>query len=136
MNERVPLRYLLAPALAQLANVTRPSCERVILGLVHDLDRVPSFDQGWARLCSAAWSLGLAFLRIEPTSCSNLQPKASGKWVSQPDDLEQPVTFELSADGVTVATLRVWPGPRMRPFDLESFASAVEGLVSRFAAGN
>lgn len=57
---------LLRPAVDGLAVATSPSGRALLEGLRHDLDRVPTFDQGWLRLCAAAWALGFTALELSP----------------------------------------------------------------------
>ena len=52
--------------LAWFAYRLRPTGDAALRGLEAELSRVTTFDEGWARVCDTAWSLGFVELRLLP----------------------------------------------------------------------
>ncbi len=143
---QTPLSWMerfLQPALNRLtlADVTAPTGEAVLRGLERDLARVPTLEQGWRRLCSAAWALGFTSVRLQPTEPFEdfLPPRsASGperdRWHERRSGFPALAwTFRLCAEGRHVATLTVGLGRDMLDFNPGRFAEAVQSLLLRFA---
>ncbi len=115
----------------------------MLRGLEHDLARVATLEQGWRRLCSAAWALGFTSVRLQPTEAfADFLPLRSAagperdRWHERrlgfPDSTW---SFRLSAGGQPAAVLTLGLGRDMLDFNPGRFAEAVEALLGRFAVG-
>ena len=120
-------------AIAELAGLVRPSGNDLLFGLEHDLGLVPTWDQGWRRLCETAWPLGFVELRFapQPAVAPALQPcratvpgggASASAWA-----------FELTLDGRPAGVMTARKGENGLDFDSPRFVGAVQVLVARFA---
>jgi len=134
-------RYL-QPALSRLtmADITAPNGEAVLRALERDLARAATLEQGWRRLCSAAWALGFTSIRLQPSEpFADVLPlrTANGperdRWRERrlgfPDSAW---TFELCVAGRHAATLTVALGRDVLDFNPGRFAEAVQSLLLAF----
>jgi hypothetical protein len=114
-------------AIAELAGLVRPSGNDLLFGLEHDLGLVPTWDQGWRRLCETAWPLGFVELRFT-------RPGVSLRRVVRPCWRRAVSSWALrwpSRGGAAVVTAR--KGGIGLQFDPSRFVGAVQVLVVRFA---
>ena len=131
---------VLQPAVGRLTEVTAPSGEAVLAGLARDLARVESFDDGWERLCCAAWALGFSSVHLAPTPSFALAipafdvagPAPAPRRDHRDLGVDSAWSFKLCAAGQHAATLCVRLGSDMLDFNPGGFAEAAQSLVRRF----
>jgi UDP-GlcNAc:undecaprenyl-phosphate GlcNAc-1-phosphate transferase len=130
--------------LTRLTAGLRASGDAALRGLEHDLGAVASVDDGWARLCQTAWSLGFSELHLTPKPehvLSVPERHAFAPPVGGPEAFDEPPpaadatwSIEMWAGGEAVAEV-VTRRPLDRvDFDPARFAAVVEGLVARHVA--
>lgn len=137
------IERVLHPAVGRLTDVTAPTGEAVLAGVERDLARVDRFDEGWQRLCSAAWGLGFSSVQLEPTPAFAPAIPAFDVAGPAPDPrrdhrdlgVDSAWSFKLCAAGQHAATLRVRLGSDMLDFNPGRFAEAAQSLVTRFVGG-
>lgn len=127
--------------LSRLVSGSRTSGDAVLLGAEHDLARTATLEEGWERLCEAAWELGLTELRLTPKppyedicpTLHSLAPPVQGP-AACPVGGHAPMaawSIDVEVDGKVVAeVIGRRPLTRM-DFDPEPFAGLVRGLVRR-----
>ncbi|HXY40540.1 MAG TPA: hypothetical protein VEQ10_12770 [Vicinamibacteria bacterium] len=126
------------------ADVTDLAGEAVLCDLERDLACVATLEQGWRRLCTAAWALGFTSLRLQPAEpFADVLPlrTASGperdRWRERhPGFPGSAWSFQLCPRGRHAATLNVELGRDMLDFNPGRFAEAVQSLLLLFAGGD
>ena len=120
-------------AIAELAGLVRPSGNDLLFGLEHDLGLVPTWDQGWRRLCETAWPLGFVELRLtpDPAVAPGLPPSQAS--VPGGGAAVSSWAFEVALEGRRAAVVTARKGGNGLQFDPSRFVGAVQVLVVRFA---
>ncbi len=120
-------------AIAELTGLVRPSGNDLLFGLEHDLGLVPTWDQGWRRLCETAWPLGFVELRFTPRPA--VAPSLRPCRATVPGGGASPSSwaFELTLDGRKAGVVMACKGENGLDFDPSRFVGAVQVLVARFA---
>lgn len=119
-------------ALAELVGLVRPSGDGLVLALAPALEGVPTFEEGWRRLCETAWALGFVALRITPAAGQAGSLPAVSATVPGGGVETSAWGFEVVVGGDRVATVTARRGANGLDFDSRRFREAVGQLVARF----
>ena len=120
-------------AIAELAGLMRPSGNDLLFGLEHDLGLVPTWDQGWRRLCETAWPLGFVELRFTPDPAVAPALRPCRATVPGGGGAASSWAFELVLDGHRAGVVTARKGANGLDFDPPRLVGAVQVLVARFA---
>ena len=120
-------------AIAELAGLVRPSGNDLLFGLEHDLGRVPTWDQGWRRLCETAWALGFVELRLTPDPVVAPTVPPCHATVPGGGASASSWAFEVSIGEGRAAVVTARKGGNGLEFDSTRFVAAIQVLVARFA---
>jgi hypothetical protein len=139
----------LGGAWARFSLLLSPPGDAALRGLELDLHRLPTFEQGWRRVCETAWTLGFVELALEPADEAetflparhDAAPEGGGRGVlgrfgdwalAWRGTGESEWAFELVAAGRSLGFVTARRRLGRVDFDPDRFVLAVQALVDRF----